>query len=665
MNKMNFFESRDKHLSKLTEAVEFLGRKVRENLMIFEIESSTNSLAMVSESDKYITCNYDLHEGAVHLLNIEAKPLKEYFSDECIDSMVSDKVAEFVGDIQEDKFSDAEGKFKHLLGTFAKRNKVNEIRYSLDRKKEAFSSALRVIGEPEYTRLLESSDAVKELIKEKKDEILSDSMILNAAKLSNAISKAFDSTKTEWDGLEEVVACEKNINKSLYEMICSQELIGKELSTAKENFSNSWSHNEKISKLASCIYESDDTKATALQEVISEVPYFALATKSDIQQVLSLVYETINPGTVSKKDVRKFTSSLFEMKKPYKISLVENLNSHYGVNINNLKFTPSFNHLASAYSVLFERLSTYAKADSIVEKTLLEFASFIKDKSGVEILDVNDWLVEMIIDEGQNLTFLKPFNLQEVVSVVVEKKFVGLDPDMEEDEEPKKKKGDDKDDKVDDDSEEEGNEKGDDKDDKKKKKKGKFNKKEKSNDDEEEDDDKDKKKSLEEEVASEEAEVPEANTDPTDPGMTNADMVDLVSDLEKLFNDIDFKNLDEKSAEDEQAEAEGAEEDASDKMAQAQEALEIAKAELESLQAAQAQQDPQSAQEKEGKVTEASKGYDKDDVKTAKRQVRRDNEGEGWIHSDEDPTFKASLKDELARGTKEGAYKRRIKRKKS
>jgi len=66
-----------------------------------------------------------------------------------------------------------------------------------------------------------------------------------------------------------------------------------------------------------------------------------------------------------------------------------------------------------------------------------------------------------------------------------------------------------------------------------------------------------------------------------------------------------------------------------------------------------------------GKITEASKGYDKDDVKTAKRQVRRDNEGEGWLHSDEDATFKASLKDELARGTKEGAYKRRLQKKKS
>ncbi len=65
-----------------------------------------------------------------------------------------------------------------------------------------------------------------------------------------------------------------------------------------------------------------------------------------------------------------------------------------------------------------------------------------------------------------------------------------------------------------------------------------------------------------------------------------------------------------------------------------------------------------------GKITEASKGYDKDDVKTAKRQVRRDNEGEGWLHSDEDPTFKASLKGELAKGTKEGAYKRRLQKKK-
>ena len=600
---MNFFESRDKHLSKLTEAVEFLGRKVRENLMIFEIDSATKSLELVSESNKYITCTYDIHEGAIHLLNIEAKPLEEYFSDKCIDSMVSDKVSDFVGDLREDKFSDAEGKFKNLLNTFTKRNKINEIRYALDRKKESFSAALRVTSEPEYTRLIEASTSVKSLIKEGKNEILNDPMILNAAKLSNAISKAFDNEKTEWGSLDEIVACDTNIDKSLYEMICAQELIGKELSTAKENFSNSWSHNEKISKLASCIYESVEVQESTLKEVITEVPYFALATKSDIQQVLSLVYETINPGTVSKKDVRKFTSSLFEMKKPFKVSLVENLNSHYGVNINNLKFTPSFSHLASAYSVLFERLSTYAKTDSIVEKTLLEFASFIKDKSGVEVLDVNDLLVEMLIEEGQDLTFLKPFDLQKVVSVVVEKKFSGLTPDMDEDEETPIKKGDEKDAKVTDDSEEENDEQGDDDDDdgkKKKKKKGKkgkkgekpdFGKKDKGNDEEEEgdEDSKDKKNPLKEEVATEEAEMPEVDADPSDPGMSNADMVGLVGDLEKLFNDIDFKNLDAPSPDDEKADKEGAEEDVQDKVEAAQEALEIAHAELEALQAAQAE----------------------------------------------------------------------------
>jgi len=62
-------------------------------------------------------------------------------------------------------------------------------------------------------------------------------------------------------------------------------------------------------------------------------------------------------------------------------------------------------------------------------------------------------------------------------------------------------------------------------------------------------------------------------------------------------------------------------------------------------------------------LIEVSKDYDKDDVKTAKSQVRRDNEGEGWLYSDEDPVFKASLKGELARGTKEGAYKPRRKKK--
>jgi hypothetical protein len=58
--------------------------------------------------------------------------------------------------------------------------------------------------------------------------------------------------------------------KTVFEIICSQELIRSEITESKENFSRTWVKNAKISKLASCIYRDDKVVIKALTKQSKE-----------------------------------------------------------------------------------------------------------------------------------------------------------------------------------------------------------------------------------------------------------------------------------------------------------------------------------------------------------------------------------------------------------
>ena len=745
----SFFGSRDKHLTKINEAVDYLSRSTRENLAILNIDSEKSQISMVSESDNLINCRFNIVGGTVRLDQFSSEKLSEVLSDTYMDSYASNKVSDFVNSLRENKFENADTNFSDLLTAFTNRSQVSEYRAQVGKAKESLDKNIFETDNEKFSQLKELTGNIKNEINNIEEF---DMDIINALKLNNAMAKAFNLPKQDLETLQEVIVPQDS-KSSLYQMISENELVRKEIINAKGNLAGAWHSNSAISELASCIYENEDLVGEKLLTVVEEIPYFALASKREIQEVLASTYEVINPGTVSTKDIRQYTSKLFEAKKPLKEVIVEMLNINYGININNLKMVPSFKTLAETQSSLFTLLSEHLEKGGLCQKTAKEFGSYLRNKSGVGVLDVSDFVMELFSDislEDEDLThFMKPVNLQEAIKDLMK----GKDKDKDEDEH-KERSNDDEDDPVDakklkavakkakdiasklkgedpekdDDGEKDGDDTEADKDvdgdgdvdnvDKKvtgekkdikkamKEKQAKDKKGEKEIEEskwesgigkysaervqdftpptKEEveaerkrrkkaglnpDGSKRKKKDLKEQAEMEQAEmeqgpapeeagmgeeIPSTGDDsPEMPGLSDDEMTDLVSDLETIFQDIDFSKGQEVSQE-EQAEEDEA----------------IAMEEKES-ELAQAQQDLQSAQEKvnsmmvdpEGKVTEASKGYDEDDVKTAKRQVRRDNEGEGWLHSDEDPTFKASLKGELARGTKEGAYKRRTKKK--
>ena len=638
-----FFGSRDKHLTKLNEAVDYLSRSTRENLAILNIDNQNNHISMVSESDNLVKCDFEIVEGSVRLHNFSTEKLSEVLSDTYMDNYSSGKVSDFVNALRENKFDNATTNFSDLLTAFTDRSQVNEYRSQVSKAKESMDKNVFDSKGDKFKQVQELSENIKTEINSIKEF---DMDIINALKLNNAMARAFNLPKQEITSLKEI-RVPQDSKSDLYQMICENELVRKEIINAKGNLAGAWHSNAFISELASCIYEGEELVGEKLLNVIEEIPYFALASKREIQEVLASTYEVINPGTVSTKDIRQFTSKLFEAKKPLKEVIVELLNINYGININNLKMVPSFKTLAETQSALFSLLSEHVEKGGICQKTLKEFGTYLRNKSGVGVLDVSEFVMEMfngITLEDEELTkFMKPVDLKEAIKDLIKGKVKGKKKDEDGDEdESKEHSNDDEDDAVDSkklkavakkakdiasklkgeepEEDEEGEREGDDTEadkdvdgdgdvdnvDKKvtDEKQGiKKAAKEKQAKDGKKDKKKDKKKGIvkeqamapEQELAPEQAEAPmeagmeagmeeevpaEGGDQPQQPGLSDSEMTDLVGDLETIFNDIDFSKGQEMSSE------EQSEED------------EAVAAEEEESELAQAQQDLQSAQEK-------------------------------------------------------------------
>ena len=92
--------------------------------------------------------------------------------------------------------------------------------------------------------------------------------------------------------------------------------------------------------------------------------------------------------------------SVFEYKKDVKKVFIQSINEKYGVNIQNLQNPASFKSLANTQVVIFEALSRLSPKGSLLKEVLLDMAQSLKTKSGVECIDVNDYLLDTFITVG-------------------------------------------------------------------------------------------------------------------------------------------------------------------------------------------------------------------------------------------------------------------------
>ena len=82
MNLKNLFNNRNKNFARLNEAGDYLGRRLRENLVIYDIDDSNSRVTYVTESNNLISCYYQETKNKLTLENFNITSLDEVMSDD-------------------------------------------------------------------------------------------------------------------------------------------------------------------------------------------------------------------------------------------------------------------------------------------------------------------------------------------------------------------------------------------------------------------------------------------------------------------------------------------------------------------------------------------------------------------------------------------------------
>ena len=394
----NIFEERDKKISVLVKLGDCIGRSLRENVTLFALDGGNQEVTYLTESNKLITGHYSIGKDVV-LENIKVQDSSVFEDESVYDGYVNEKISSIVESIHYTEFAEADSSFNELLSLWENRIKLDNLQAKLYSKSEKLSENTKITGSVEFNNLLEITPQLVEFLKENKTEIMQVPEIRNGIKLSNTVSEAFDFPKLSIDNLEEnnSYILKDGINESIYEMICRQELVKRELLESKQDFNLVWASNGSVRRLASMIFESDENIVNAMVDVLKEVPYLALASKKSLFETFSNCLSDADGLGVAEKDIQQFASKIFEYKKEVKESFIQSINEKYGVNIQNLQEVPSFKSLVNTQVVIFEALSRLAPKRSILKQTLSETAQSMKNKGGVESIDVNEYLQQLFL----------------------------------------------------------------------------------------------------------------------------------------------------------------------------------------------------------------------------------------------------------------------------
>jgi len=395
------FEERDKTISLLVKLGDCLSRSLRENVTLFAIDSNNSQVTYLSESNKVISGNFEIDED-VKIKKIKVQDSSIFEDGQEYDSFVNEKIHSFVEGIHYGEYSSAESSFEDILSLWENRLKLGSVQRRLYEKTSRLEGLESILESDEFQKLIEVSPQLRDFLSEDSDKIFSVPEIKNAVNLSNSVSQAFDFPYLSYEELEEnkSYTLKDGVSPSIYEMICRQELVKKELVESKKNFDLIWADNSAIRKLSSMIFESDENVVVALSEALKEVPYLSLASKKSLHKTFSSCLSQVDGIGVSEKDIQGFSAKIFEYKKEVKEMFIESINEKYGVNIQNLQEPASFKSLANTQVVIFESLSRLAPKGSVLKQVLSEMALFMKGKAGVETIDVNTFLFETFCESG-------------------------------------------------------------------------------------------------------------------------------------------------------------------------------------------------------------------------------------------------------------------------
>ena len=410
------FEERDKTITHLVKLGDCVARSLRENVSLFAIDSNNSQVSYLTESGKVISGKYSMDKD-VKLNNIKVQDASVFEDGDQLDSFVNEKIHSFVESIHYGEYSSADDSFSDVLSLWENRLKLSTVQAKLYEQSSRLAAVEKIIETAEFQKVVEVSPQLQEFLKENFDKVTNVPEVRNAINLSNAVSNAFNFPKLTLEELEtsKSYTLKDGIEPSIYDMVCRQELVKRELIESKRSFDTIWADNASIQKLASLVFGSDEEVVTALSEALKEIPYLALASKKSLFSTFSNCLGHSNGVGVSDKDIQGFSSRIFEYKKDVKKVFIESINEKYGVNIQNLQNPASFKSLANTQVVIFEALTRLAPKGSIIKDTLSDLSKMLKSKNGVEVIDVNDVIQECFEQCGYD-SFCDDFRLVENLS---------------------------------------------------------------------------------------------------------------------------------------------------------------------------------------------------------------------------------------------------------
>lgn len=400
---MDFFEQRNRKVSNLNLLADSLSHSLREGVRLFSVDDVDSVATFVTEGGQVIQGQYYFGEKLV-FDNIVVES-GEVFSDEKrFEEANRARVSSLIESIYSDDLVTASDAFEDIIQSWGTQLKFNKTVDRLTEQAASFNATFDIVGTEEFQRFLEVSENISKWMSENKESLSTNQELIYALRLSDTVSRAFNLDRMSLEQLAEKARYEVEFgdNRSIYEMVCQQELVSREILESKKSFDKIWVSEPKINALSEMIFSNDEKKIQkALVEAVAEVPYLALISKKQLSNTvarcLNIVAEDFE---YSKSDLKEFVSTLFEMKKPLKELIGNLLNEKYGVNINNLKEAPTFRTLLNTQSLIFEGLAKEAPRGSIVRESLAAMSNLLKGKNGVQAIDVNSGLRFLFTESG-------------------------------------------------------------------------------------------------------------------------------------------------------------------------------------------------------------------------------------------------------------------------
>lgn len=398
---LDLFKNRNLVYSNALRITDYIGKSIRENTTIYRFDDSTNKLHILTESDNIIEGDLKFGEAKITLSKIKVYPADDYLSDEKFDANISETAENLITNISDKMFSQAENSFDQIIGLFEDKVNLKKHRNLLETKKRSVSNR-NIVDTEVWMKLLECKKNLVTFLKENLEDITNNSDLINSILLSRVVSSAINVpvlTLEEFSKRKRY-AIPVNHKDSIYELICQRELIQKELLEAKNTFSTIWTSSEAMRNLALGFNMED--KSDLVAEAVKDVPMFSLATKQQISSIFEKVHSVYsNAISISEAKFTEHVSKVYEAKKPYKEEVISILNEQYGVNVQNLRYKPSFDSLSKINSSTMEIMSKISKKEyPALSDSLNEASKLLKNKTGFSALYFSDYLNEVFTKSG-------------------------------------------------------------------------------------------------------------------------------------------------------------------------------------------------------------------------------------------------------------------------